>query len=287
MQSATTSDFQVENIQIMPKTAIISGGARGIGRSLVRRFLEKGYKVFVLDIDQEELTHTVKNHLRKYSDDKLLGFKICDLRDVDDIQKAIDEAAKFLGGRIDVLVNNGGIANPKWKDNQTMLNKETIPQWQAYIDTNLTAPFVVSQACLPYMKDEARLQDWNTSEAGPCIVHIGSFRAFQSDANQEGYASTKAGLLGLTHSMAASFKPFGIRVNLVAPGRIKVAHECKEGDEKGTQWSELNEEKDVADHLANRAGRPRDIADAVEYLVNAGFVTAEDITIDGGATKTK
>ncbi|KAL9527679.1 hypothetical protein SMMN14_08946 [Sphaerulina musiva] len=271
----------------MLKTAIISGGARGIGRSLVRRFLEKGYKVFVLDIDQEELTHTVKNHLQKYSDDKLLGFRICDLRNVDDIQKAIDEAAKFLGGRIDVLVNNGGIANPKWKDNQTMLNKETIPQWQAYIDTNLTAPFVVSQACLPYMKNEARLQDWNTSEAGPCIVHIGSFRAFQSDANQEGYASTKAGLLGLTHSMAASFKPFGIRVNLVAPGRIKVAHECKEGDEKGTQWSELNEEKDVADHLANRAGRPKDIADAVEYLVNAGFVTAEDITIDGGATKTK
>lgn len=91
----------------MLKTAIISGGARGIGRSLVRSFLEKGYKVFVLDIDQEELTHTVKNHLQKYSDDKLLGFRICDLRNVDDIQKAIDEAAKFLGGRIDVLVNNG------------------------------------------------------------------------------------------------------------------------------------------------------------------------------------
>lgn len=107
MQSANTSEFQVEDIQIMLKTAIISGGARGIGRSLVRRFLEKGYKVFVLDIDQEELTHTVKNHLQKYSDDKLLGFRICDLRNVDDIQKAIDEAAKFLGGRIDVLVNNG------------------------------------------------------------------------------------------------------------------------------------------------------------------------------------
>lgn len=89
------------------------------------------------------------------------------------------------------------------------------------------------------------------------------------------------------HSMAVSLKPYGIRVNLVAPGRIKVAHESKDGDDNGTQWSELNEEKDVADHLANRAGGPKDIADAVEYLVNAGFVTAQELIVDGGATKTK
>jgi len=70
------------------------------------------------------------------------------------------------------------------------------------------------------------------SDAGPCVIHIGSFRAHQSDPNQEGYASTKAGQLGLMHSMAISLAPHGIRVNLVAPGRIKVAHECKDGDEK-------------------------------------------------------
>ncbi|USW54739.1 Putative short-chain dehydrogenase/reductase SDR, NAD(P)-binding domain superfamily [Septoria linicola] len=271
----------------MPKTAIISGGARGIGRCLVRRFLEIGYKVYVFDIDEDELNHTVKTHLKKYSDDHLLGSSICNLRNVEEIREKVDAAAKFLGGRIDVLVNNGGIASPKWKDNQTMFNKDTVEQWQAYIETNLTAPYVVSQAVLPYMKNEQRAQDHNTSEAGPCIIHIGSFRAFQSDPNQEGYASTKAGQLGLMHSMAVSLKPFGIRVNLVAPGRIKVAHESKDGDEKGTSWSELNEEKDVADHLANRAGRPKDIADAVEFLVNAGFVTAQDITVNGGATKTK
>lgn len=89
------------------------------------------------------------------------------------------------------------------------------------------------------------------------------------------------------HSMAVSLAPQGIRVNLVAPGRIKVAHECKDGDEKGLKWSDLNEEKDVSDHPTNRAGRPKDIADAVEYLVNAGFVTGQDITVDGGATKKK
>jgi NAD(P)-dependent dehydrogenase (short-subunit alcohol dehydrogenase family) len=137
------------------------------------------------------------------------------------------------------------------------------------------------------MKDEAAVANQSISDAGPCIIHIGSFRAFQSDPNQEGYASSKAGLLGLMHSMAVSLKPFGIRVNLVAPGRIKVAHESKEGDDGGMSWSEQNSEKDVLDHLANRAGRPMDIADAVEYLVNAGFVTAQSITVDGGAVMTK
>ncbi|CAK1363654.1 putative oxidoreductase [Cercospora beticola] len=270
-----------------PKTAIISGGARGIGRCLVRRFLERGYKVYVFDIDEEELNHTVKNHLKEYTDKGFLGASVCNLRSVDEIREKVEEAAKFLRGRIDVLVNNGGIANPKWKDDETMFNKETFAQWQAYVETNLTAPFAVSQAALPYMKNEQRQHDHDTSEAGPCIIHIGSFRAFQSDPNQEGYASTKAGQLGLMHSMAVSLKPYGIRVNLVAPGRIKVAHESKDGDDNGTQWSELNEEKDVADHLANRAGRPKDIADAVEYLVNAGFVTAQELIVDGGATKTK
>lgn len=89
------------------------------------------------------------------------------------------------------------------------------------------------------------------------------------------------------HSMAISLQPMGIRVNLVAPGRVRVAHESKEGDENGMSWAEQNEEKDVQDHPTNRAGRPKDIADAAEYLVNAGFVTGQDLTVDGGATKVK
>ena len=157
-----------------------------------------------------------------------------------------------------------------------------------YVDTNLTAPFAVSQACIPYMKQDSKdANHHETSDAGPCIIHIGSFRALQSDPNQEGYASTKSGQLGLMHSMAISLGQWGIRVNLVAPGRIKVAHESKEGDSKGMSWAEQNKEKDVDDHPTNRAGRPSDIADAVEFLVNSGFITGQDITVDGGASKKK
>ena len=158
-----------------------------------------------------------------------------------------------------------------------------------YMETNLTGPFAVSQACIPYMKQEDTKDSahHDDSHIGPCIIHVGSFRAYQSDPNQEGYAATKAGLIGLMHSMAISLAQWGIRVNLVAPGRIKVAHESKDGDEKGMEWAELNGEKDVDDHPTNRAGRPKDIADAVEYLVNASFVTAQEVTVDGGATKKK
>ncbi|TKA76633.1 hypothetical protein B0A55_04927 [Friedmanniomyces simplex] len=275
-------------IRTTPKTAIISGGARGIGRCLVRRFLERGYKVFIFDIDEEELEHTTKVHLKKYYDAKAVESAICNLRDPEEIHHKVDQAAKFLDGKIDVLVNNGGIASPKWKDDKTMENRDTMGEWQAYVETNLTGPFAVSQACIPYMKVDGAshsIDHDSDSDAGPCIIHIGSFRAHQSDPNQEGYASTKAGQLGLMHSMAISLQPQSIRVNLVAPGRIKVGHESKDGDEKGMSWACQNGAKDVEDHPTNRAGRPKDIADAVEYLVNAGFVTGQDITVDGGATK--
>lgn len=115
----------------MVQTAIISGGARGIGRCLVRRFLEKGYKVYAFDIDEAELDHTVNSHLKRYTDQGLLGSSICNLRDVPSIQSKVDEAAKFLGGKIDVLVNSGGIASPKWKDDKTMFDTETMQEWQA------------------------------------------------------------------------------------------------------------------------------------------------------------
>ncbi|KAK3209314.1 hypothetical protein GRF29_69g1443390 [Pseudopithomyces chartarum] len=119
------------------------------------------------------------------------------------------------------------------------------------------------------------------------LADIGSFRAHQSDPNQEGYAASKAGQLGLMQAMSISLGPLGIRTNLVAPGRIKVAHESKEGDESGESWESQHTEKDVDDHPTNRAGRPKDIADACLYLMNAGFVNGQDITVDGGALRKK
>lgn len=216
-----------------------------------------------------------------------MGWSLCDLRNIEDIRKSAKEAADFFEQRIDVLINNGGISSPFWKDDKSMDDFETATEWQAYLETNLSAPFLLSQAVLPYMKVSKDRSERKQQREGssPCIIHVSSFRMLQSDPNQEGYASSKSGLIGLTHSMAVSLSKFGIRVNLIAPGRIRVSHECKKGDEEGKTW---NIEGDDAEKFAvSRAGMPEDIADCAEWLIGAGFVTAQSITVDGGATMQK
>jgi len=82
--------------------------------------------------------------------------------------------------------------------------------------------------------------------------------------------------------MAVSLQVYGIRVNAVSPGRIKVPHESKEADEQGTKWSV--EQDDVDSHLSNRPGMPEDITEAVEYMLGAGFVTGQNLLVDGGVS---
>jgi len=290
------------------RNIIVSGGARGIGRALARYSLEAGHRVFIIDILEDELKYTTTVHLEKYHKEGKVASAVCNLRDVNAIRSTVDSAAEFFNHHIDVLINNGSIASPYWKDGKTMEDKDTYDQWVAYMETNLTSPFAMSQACIPYMKVHTSGNSpgaENLHGVGPCIIHIGSFRAHQSDPNQEGYAASKAGLIGLMHSMSISLGHLGIRVNLVAPGRIKVAHESREGDESGETWVNQVSEKDVDDHPTNRAGRPKDIADACFYLMDAGFVTGvrsralpyferltltiaqQDITVDGGALRKK
>jgi len=282
--NSQASDFNIM-AEEASRNIIISGSARGIGRSLARSFLERGNRVFLIDIQEDELTYCATVHLKRFAGQ--VAYAVCDLRSAEQIQEGVKKAAKFFDNKIDVLINNGGIASPQWKDGKTMEDKDTLGEWQAYIETNLTAPFVMSQACIPFMK-VGHLESLKDSlNSGPCIIHIGSFRAHQSDPNQEGYAATKSGQLGLMHSMAISLGQWGIRVNLIAPGRIKATHESKEGDEKGEGWEALNAEKDINDHPVNRAGRPGDIVKAAEYLIAAGFVTGQELTVDGGALRVK
>jgi len=267
---------------------VISGAGQGIGRAIARHFAARGDKIFILDVNKDTVQHTAEEHLKQHAG--RVGWAACNLRDVDAVRSTIQQAAKFLDGRIDFLINNAGISSPYWADGKSMADESVLDQWQAYVETNLTGPFVMSQACIPYMKvdrdeEKSKLPESKVGTAGPCIIHMSSFRALISDPNQEGYASTKAGLLGLTTSMAVSLQKFGIRVNLVSPGRIKVSHENASADHNGEEW-EL-EEEDVDVHPANRAGMPEDITEAVEYLLGAGFVTGQNLVVDGGVSKVK
>jgi len=119
---------------------------------------------------KDELKHAAEIHLKSYHEKNQVSYAVCNLRDPTAIRSTIKSAADFFGGTIDVLVNNASIASPKWKDGKTFKDEDTLDEWQAYIETNLTAPFVVSQACVPYMIASVEKQPHvqKTGGAGPC-----------------------------------------------------------------------------------------------------------------------
>lgn len=307
--------------QPKPRNIVLTGAARGIGRAMARHLFLGGHKLFLIDVDGDELSHTVNVHLpsalrsQRHDDDQSVSSSsssrvsscTADLRDVKTIQSAVARAAAFLDGRIDVLVNNAGIARPTWADGRTMEDDDVLAEWQAYVETNLTAPFATARACIPHMKRADKSGDDHDAEGGAlsreaaggelegceatpataCVINVSSFRARQSQPNCEGYGATKAGLLGLTHAMVISGAQWGIRSNAILPGYIDVKHECRQGDEEGRKWADKVDESRHRKHPAGRIGYGDDIAKTVDWLMDAGFVTGQEIVVDGGVSKIK
>ncbi|KAI5360352.1 Putative short-chain dehydrogenase/reductase SDR, NAD(P)-binding domain superfamily [Septoria linicola] len=260
------------------KNYLITGAARGIGRGLSRLLLSKGHRVFLIDNNSSELTHTLSQlSTQSHMQDKSFSSALCDLRHPAAITQAVASASKFFDGHLDVLINNAAhtsmVGNRK-----SHLSELSFEDWNDSLAINLTAPMLLSQACLPL------LQQSNRAQSG-VILHISSTRALQSEPNNEPYSATKAGLLGLTQSMAVSLAPQGIRVNAILPGWIYVEHECQEADEKGTKWEEGLSKEDHAWHLTGRVGRVEDVLRAVEYLVENEGVCGSELVVDGGVTR--
>ncbi|NBW06905.1 MAG: SDR family oxidoreductase [Caulobacteraceae bacterium] len=176
---------------------------------------------------------------------------ICDVGDEASVKAAYAE----LGWEtLDLLVNNAGIASP----NRGPMVELSLADWRKVTDSHLTGAFLMSRAAIPLLNE------------GGSIVHMVSTRAFMSEPDTEAYAASKGAMVALTHAMAISLGP-KIRVNAVAPGWIS--------DGKGLSKADNDQ------HPVGRVGRPDDIAGAVLYLANAGFVTGQVLTVDGGMTK--
>ncbi len=176
---------------------------------------------------------------------------ICDVGDEASVKAAYEE----LGWEtLDLLVNNAGIASP----NRGPMAELSLADWRKVTDSHLTGAFLMSRAAIPLLTE------------GGSIVHIVSTRAFMSEPDTEAYAASKGAMVALTHAMAISLGP-KIRVNAVAPGWIS--------DGKGLSKADNDQ------HPVGRVGRPDDIAGAVLYLAEAGFVTGQVLTVDGGMTK--
>ena len=241
------------------RTILITGAANGIGRAMTLYFSGRGWRVIGLDTDSEGLAEM--RSLLPRSDSLFLT---CDAGKEGEVRRSFQRIAEWLdGAAIDCLVNNAGIANPY----AGPLEDLELAQWQSWIDASLTAGFLVSRSALPFLRRASQ----------PSIANISSTRAVMSEPETFAYAAAKGGLDALTHSMAVSLGP-DIRVNAIRPGWIETGPWQKRSERSDPE----HRPKDREQHPVGRIGVPQDIAQAVEYLHEAGFVSGQHLNIDGG-----
>jgi NAD(P)-dependent dehydrogenase (short-subunit alcohol dehydrogenase family) len=270
----------------MSKNYLITGACRGIGRGLSRLLLQRGHRVLLLDNNDVEIEHMKKQLPKWLSDSPSSGdaqsrYDIVrgDLSRKEDIEAAAQSASVFFDGRLDVLINNA--ANTSGAHGPSIDSEDFLSVWEKSVHVNLTGSALMSRACLPLLKKLPPRRSY-----GGNIIMVSSTRAYQSEPNSESYASTKAGLLGLSHALACSLAEDGIKVNAILPGWINVVHESKEGDEKGMKWEDGLSEDDQRWHFAGRVGKVEDVLKAVEYFSDSdSFITGEELRVDGGVTR--
>jgi 3-oxoacyl-[acyl-carrier protein] reductase len=236
------------------KTALVTGASGGIGGAIAKALHGQGAAV-VLSGTRAEALEALKTELGART--FIAQANLSDIASVEALPKAAEEAA---GAGIDILVNNAGIT----KDNLFMRMKDE--EWDQVIAVNLTAAFRLSRAVLRGMMKKR----WGR------IVQISSVVGATGNPGQGNYAAAKAGLVGMTKSLAAEVASRNITVNAVAPGFIQTAM---------TEVLTDQQKEMISQRIpAGRMGRPEDIAAAVIYLASqeAAYVTGETIHINGG-----
>lgn len=236
------------------KTAIITGGAQGIGFEIAKQFLTAGAKVAIWDWSDEALGQA-RQELSAFGD-RLTTTKV----DVSNMASCVD-AANHLPGSVDVLVNNAGITRDK------SFKKMTADEWQSVIDVNLTGLFNVTKSLF---------EKFNPQSTGKRIINISSVVGLYGNFGQTNYAAAKAGVIGMTKTWAREMARSGFTVNAVAPGFIET---------KMTAAMPAEVLKNMAEKVpAQRLGKTQDIANAVLFLASdsASYVNGTVISVDGG-----
>ena len=244
---------------VQQAVVIVTGGAQGIGRGIVEHLAADGTRVVVADI------HGKAGRALAAGLGPQALFVETDVSR-EDAAGACVAAALGHFGRLDALVNNAGLSNPRLAPPDEL----ALADWQRLIDTNLTGAFLMARAAIPALRD-----------SGGSIVNIASTRALQSEPHSEAYAAAKGGLVALTHALAVSLSG-RVRVNCISPGWIDSAP-LREGGRQGPPPGP----DDHAQHPAGRVGSPADVAALVAYLISpaAGFMTGQNIVLDGGMTR--
>ncbi len=238
------------------KTAVVTGGCRGIGKAIVERFLRDGATVFALDynIPQADEVFIEDENLAKFVETIQV-----DVTDEESVNKAFAQVIEKTG-RVDILVNNAGITR------DTLLMRMSAANWDAVINTNLKGAFLCVKAVTRQMM----------SQRSGRIINMGSVVGVMGNAGQANYSASKAGLIGFTKSIAKEFGSRNILVNLIAPGYVITPMTEQLTEEQKKSFLEIIPLK--------RGALAEDIANTVAFFSgpDSSYITGQVLHVDGG-----
>ncbi|MED1953088.1 glucose 1-dehydrogenase [Brevibacillus centrosporus] len=237
---------------------IVTGAGNGIGRAVATMYAANGAHVIIAERNREAGEAVAQAIQASSATTGSATFHQTDVSQPHEIEQLMD-MVDARWGRLDVLINNAGLST--WESPYEL----PVEAWDHILNTNLRSVFLGSREAAKIMKRQGK----------GAIVNLSSSRAHMSEPNSEAYAASKGGILALTHALAVSLGPDGIRVNAVSPGWIE------NGD-----YSALRPE-DHAQHPAGRVGVPDDIARACLFLTQKDndFITGTELVVDGGMTR--
>ena len=235
------------------KTAVVTGGSRGIGKAVSLKLASCGANIAVIFAGNEEAANEIVKKIKNEYKVEAKAYRL-DVSDFNACKETVAEIKNDFGS-VHILINNAGIT----RDGLLAMMKEN--DYDAVLDTNLKGAFNMIR----------HLSGMFIKNREGCIINISSVAGILGNPGQCNYSASKAGLIGLTKSVARELAPKGIRCNAIAPGFI------------ATAMTENQIENPLLERIPlNRMGNTDDVAEAVEYLVFASYVTGEVLKVDGG-----
>lgn len=239
---------------------IVTGGSRGIGKSIVKRLVADGHEVvFSYRSNREQAEATIEDIKSVYSDARVLGIQ-ADVTSKEDCERLTQEAEDFFGDKVWGLVNNAGV------NRDTLVLRMSEEDFNAVLNTDLTGPFLMSKAVLPSLmkRREGR------------IVNMSSVIGLYGNPGQANYAAAKAGLIGLTKTLAKEFASRNILVNAVCPGMVET--------EMTDSMPEKAREAALKQILLKRMADADEIASVVSFFLSedSSYITGQSLEVAGG-----